>query len=427
MKAEIISIGDEMTSGQRLDTNSQWLSQQLADIGIATARHTTVADDLDDNIDVFRASSQRCDIIVATGGLGPTLDDLTRDAIAGAFGLDLELDPISLQHIEGIFSRRSRPMPDRNRVQAMMPNGSQPIHNPHGTAPGIDLVVKRPSGQDCRIFALPGVPAEMKQMWRDTVLPAIVQHGGLQGQALRFHTVKIFGIGESDVEAKLPDLIRRDRSPRVGITVSQATISLRIADYASDENQFAIRIQPTINEIASALGNLVFGSGEDELQHAIQRLLERKRLTLSALEVGPAAWVNQWMLEVNRNSSQVFAGGLAFPTIEAVGRTLGREELATASEETDDRTPNQERYLCAARATARFFGANVGLAFGPYPDIASVEQGLPMSAREITFALWRGDDEPVVETRLLGGHPDVIHHRIAKAALDVVRLALLTD
>ncbi len=416
MKAEIVSIGDEMTSGQRLDTNSQWLSQQLADIGIATARHTTVADELNDNIEVFRSASQRADVIISTGGLGPTLDDLTRDALASAFGQELLLDPASLEHIIGIFSRRSRPMPERNRAQAMLPRGSQAIHNPHGTAPGIDMTVGQEGGGRCRIFALPGVPAEMKQMWHESVLPAISDHFGFAGQSLRYHTIKVFGIGESDVEAKLPDLIRRDRIPRVGITVSQATISLRIADIAANTDEYARKIQPTVHEIESALGNLIFGAGDDELQDAVQCLLDQRNLTLATIEIGPASWISNWMLETNSTQSQLYLGGLALPDVGTAQRVLGLDR--------QDSSPN-ELYSRLAEAAAQRFSADIGLACGPYPDISSVEQGLPMAASDVTLALYQRGVPTTAETRPLGGHPDVIHHRISKAALDFVRLAIL--
>ena len=136
MHAEVISIGDELTSGQRLDTNSQWLSTRLGELGVSVMYHTTVADNLDANIAVFRQAAERADIIVATGGLGPTADDLTRDAIATAVGVELVLDSAALTYIENLFARRGRPMPERNRLQAMFPRGSRVIHNPAGTAPG---------------------------------------------------------------------------------------------------------------------------------------------------------------------------------------------------------------------------------------------------------------------------------------------------
>src|SRR5438445_369982 len=124
MKTEIISIGSELTSGQNLDTNSQWLSQRLAEIGIPVGWHTTIADDLEDNVAAFRIATQRAALVVATGGLGPTQDDLTREVLARVAGVELVFDPASLEHIQQIFTRFRRPMPDRNRVQALFPAGS---------------------------------------------------------------------------------------------------------------------------------------------------------------------------------------------------------------------------------------------------------------------------------------------------------------
>ena len=227
MHAEIISIGDELTSGQRLDTNSQWLSTRLGELGVQVMYHTTVADDLEANVQVFRQAAQRADLIVATGGLGPTADDLTRDALAAVAGVELVLDEAALAHIESLFARRKRPMPERNRVQAMFPRGSRVIPNPAGTAPGIDIEMPRPGKSPARIFALPGVPAEMHEMWEQTVAPAIAALMG-KPRVIRHKQIKCFGVGESDLEQMLPDMIRRGRDPQVGITVHGATITLRI-------------------------------------------------------------------------------------------------------------------------------------------------------------------------------------------------------
>ena len=157
LRAEVIAIGDEMTSGQRLDTNTQWLSQQLGDLGVHVAFHTTVGDDLNDNIAVFRAAANRAQIVVCTGGLGPTQDDLTRQALAEMADVELELDSETIKHIESIFASYGRKMPESNVIQAYFPAGSQVVPNPEGTAPGIDFQVHH-SDNPCRIFALPGVP-----------------------------------------------------------------------------------------------------------------------------------------------------------------------------------------------------------------------------------------------------------------------------
>jgi len=143
LRVEIISIGDEMTTGQRLDTNSQWLSQRCCELGLEVAFHTTVGDDAADNIAVFEQASRRVDLIVATGGLGPTADDLTRSCLAAVAGVPLVRDSSSVAHIESLFQRARRPMPPSNLVQADFPEGSRVIPNSQGTAPGIDLLLAR--------------------------------------------------------------------------------------------------------------------------------------------------------------------------------------------------------------------------------------------------------------------------------------------
>jgi nicotinamide-nucleotide amidase len=167
MHAEIIAIGDEITGGQLLDTNSQWLSRRLEELGIRVLFHSTVGDELDPCAEVFRRAIERADLVVATGGLGPTADDLTRQSLAQAVGQPLVLFPEALEHIHKLFARRRRPMPKQNELQAMFPEGGRMVHNPHGTAPGIDMEIARKEKTPCRFFALPGVPAEMVEMWNE--------------------------------------------------------------------------------------------------------------------------------------------------------------------------------------------------------------------------------------------------------------------
>src|SRR5262249_49935229 len=159
MKAEIISIGSELTSGQNLDTNAQWLSQRLAEIGIPVGWHTTVADDLEDNVAAFRIATSRAGLVLVTGGLGPTLDDRLREALARAAAAELFFQGPCGEHIKVPFPRRNRAMPERNRVQAMLPAGAEPIPNPHGTAPGMWMRIG-----DAAIACMPGVPSEMFAM-----------------------------------------------------------------------------------------------------------------------------------------------------------------------------------------------------------------------------------------------------------------------
>lgn len=313
---EIIAIGDELTTGQRLDTNTQWLSQRLTELGVRVQFHTTVADHLEANVDVFRTAVERADYVVSTGGLGPTADDLTRDALAAVAGVELVQDEESLAHIRGMFERRGRSMPERNVVQALFPHGSRPIPNPHGTAPGIELEFAREGRTPCRLFALPGVPSEMFAMWEHHVAPAVATSRPTS-QIIRHHRIKCFGAGESQIEAMLPDLIRRDREPLVGITASSATITLRITASGADEAACLARMAPTITEVREKLGVLVFGEEEVELEHAVIRLLAERDMTVATSE-GASGGTLARMLAAADNENQRFLGGSVRRTVAGV-------------------------------------------------------------------------------------------------------------
>jgi len=309
MRAEIISIGDEITSGQRLDTNSQWLSQQLRLLGHQVVYHTTVANDLEANTEVFRHAMQRTDIVIATGGLGPTADDLTREALSRALGKRLELHEPSLEYISQLFARRGRKMPPRNKVQAMFPQGSRPIANPHGTAPGICVEVPRQGTPPCILIALPGVPAEMIEMWELSV-QAILREKCPSAHILVNCCIKCFGAGESHVEGMLPDLIRRGRNPSVGITVSQATISLRIIAQGTSEEECRELIEADVATIHQSLGDLVFGEGEDELEDVVMRLLKKRDATLASLEWGTDGLLAMWLSRASGENNGFLGGSV---------------------------------------------------------------------------------------------------------------------
>lgn len=387
MHAEVIAIGDELVTGQRLDTNSRWLSAELAVLGIPVSFHTTAADTLESGIEAFRIAAGRADLVVATGGLGPTADDLTRDVLAALAGRPLVLSEPALAAIEARFASRGMPCPESNRRQAMFPEGSQIIPNPHGTAPGIDLSVTV-AGRRSRLFALPGVPAEMKPMWQATVAPAVLAMLPEQATILQ-RRIKCFGAGESAIEALLPDLVRRGRDPLVGITAHEATITLRIAARGRDEAECRTKIAATERVIRDCLGQLVFGVEDEELEDAA---LAASAGTLAVCEAGTSGMVSALLgqAEARRSDglSRVFRGGLVLPS-DALAATAA-----------------------AARAR-REFSADVGLGIG---GIGTTADGRPA----VTLAIDTPAGHAHVE-HVLGGGPSLAIVRAAKAGIDLVR------
>jgi nicotinamide-nucleotide amidase len=406
MHTEILAIGDEITSGQTLDTNSQWLSRRLEELGVRVLYHSTVGDELEPCIEVFRQAIARSDIVIATGGLGPTADDLTREALAGAVGRELVVYPEALEQIRRLFALRKREMPKQNELQAMFPAGSRMIVNRNGTAPGIDLTVPREGKTACRFFALPGVPAEMRELWASYLHEEIAKLAGGLKKIVR-RKINCFGAGESQIESMLPDMIRRGRRPTVGITASSASISLRINAEGATEDECNRLIEPTVETIRQCLGDLVFGEGNDELQHVVMRQLENRRQTLAVVEYGTGGLVTQWLGDAP-GSEKCFVSGMVFPNCESMRRVFPFDMSFPK-----DKSKLQEFIV----RTGRQLNADWILFIGDMSDRTQVES--------IEVHLAFGNEE-TFETKTLtqGIHFELRKIFIAKQALNLARLTL---
>ena len=263
---------------------------------------------------------------------------------------------------------------------------------------------------ECRLFSLPGVPAEMMQMYSAIVEPRLIQEMGVGAKRWYFHCLKVFGIGESDVEKKLPDLIRRDRDPIVGITVSNATITLRIAALCANESEFQAKIQPTIEEIQSQLGLLVFGQGEIDIDEATHRLLLEKNVSLGVVEVGSGAWIQHGLAKLTQPGEQGLQTSLWLPSLEATPNANAAiaRELSLAAERFREQ---HDLDLC--------------LAAGVYPTWEAVSSSATLPSSDFSFSLARRGKETKCTTVSLGAHPEVLYYRLAKAGLNFLRLELL--
>ena len=316
MRAELVIVGSELTSGAKLDTNGRWLSERLAALGIPVGRSTVIGDDAEENRGAFLDASNRADLVVSSGGLGPTQDDLTRDALADASGSGLVEDAEALRMIEALFTRRNRVMPDRNRLQALRPEGSEIIPNPTGTAPGIWMRLNR-----AMIACLPGVPRELKEMFEEGLVPRL-RASGLSGRVVAGRTINLFGIGESEAESRAMDLTARGRIPEVGITASDATISFRIRAEGATEDEAQSLLGPTAALIYERFAPLIVGEGSDDVAEGLVAALLETGKTLAVAESCTGGLVAR-RITSNAGVSPVFPGGIVSYANAAKTELLG--------------------------------------------------------------------------------------------------------
>jgi nicotinamide-nucleotide amidase len=276
---EIITIGTELLLGQIMDTNTAYLAQELGREGITVRFRTAVGDHLEEIIEVVRSALKRCDMVITTGGLGPTLDDLTREAVARAAGVELEFRQDLMGEIEKIFRRYGYQMPQNNRKQAFVPAGSQAISNPVGTAP---VFIMEVNGKP--IVCLPGVPRELKFLLKTEIIPWLGQRFNLRDHRLSYRVIKTVGVGESKVDQLIGDLIQPGKNPEVGLLASQGEIKIRIAVRAGSDQKAKTLIDPIDKKIRSRLGNRFFGYDKDTLEGVVDSLLVKKHLLLSVFE-----------------------------------------------------------------------------------------------------------------------------------------------
>jgi nicotinamide-nucleotide amidase len=421
MRAIILSVGDELVLGQTVDTNSAWISRQLAAIGIGVAAHLTVPDDQNAIEQAMLESVGRCDVLIISGGIGPTEDDLTRQALAAVMNVPLDLNDGWLKELEGFFAARGRGMPEMNRIQAMIPRGANIIFNHAGTAAGIDANYR--SGDQktiCRVFVMPGVPKEMKAMFARDVLPHVAKAAG--GAVILSRTLHTYGLGESTVAERLGPQMMRGRNPSVGTTVSEGQVSIRVNASFPTVDEAQRQLEATCAACVEALGDVIYGQDGDDLPHVVGSLLLARKdapggTSVATAESCTGGLLAKMLTDVSGSSEYFHRGWVTYDAsakdeVLGVGFSIIREH-GLVSEPVAVAMANGAR----SRADAAFGLGVTGVA-GPGGGTAETPVGT------CCIALTYGDGF-LARTFNFPGDREMIRDRAAKMALTMLRFHLL--
>jgi len=411
MQAIVLSVGDELVLGQTLDTNSAWLSQQLAAVGCAVHAHVTVGDDQPAIERVISESAGKCDFLIITGGIGPTADDMTRHALAAVMNAPLELHDDWLTAIQNFFTARGRVMPKSNSIQAMIPRGAELIRNDFGTAAGIRAQVGA-----CTVFSMPGVPSEMKAMFTRDVLPVVSARSA--GGVILSRTLHTFGLGESAVAEKLGELMKRDRNPSVGTTVSQGIVSLRVNSRFESRHHAADELDRTAALCRERLGHLVYGQDEQTLPQVVGSMLADARKTVTAAESCTGGLLAKMLTDVS-GSSAYFKMGFVTYSNDAKYERLGvsREIINTYG-------AVSEPVVCAMATNAcRLAKADFALAISGVAGPTGGTEAKPVGT--VCIALASAAESVQPRTFHFPGDREWVRDRAAKTALNMLRYHLI--
>lgn len=463
MTAIILSIGDELVLGQTVDTNSAWLSQHLARVGCLVLSHITVPDEQAAIEDAVRSVAPRCHFLLVTGGIGPTPDDLTRQALAAVMKVPLEMNEQWLAELHKFFAARNRPMPEMNRIQAMIPRGATMLFNHAGTAAGIEaellhaLAVPDPSStprasndnlellfgtapgkmrelvnediqqrraklglpQSTRVFVLPGVPKEMKLMFERYVLPIIREKSS--GGVILSKTLHTFGLGESAIAELLGPLMERTRNPSVGTTVSGGAVSVRVNARFSSHDEAQRQLDETTRQCYSALGDLIFGEDDTTLSEAVAALLKSRSKTVTTAESCTGGLLAKYLTDVPGSSSYYKQGWITYSNeskYNLLNVTIGQEGAVSYS------TVAQMASGALVRAKTDYALAITGIA-GPEGGTPAKPVGTVFIALASQSKVEDQKSEIQARTFLFAGDREMIRDRAAKMALTMLRFHLL--
>ncbi len=406
MRAEVVGVGTELLLGQIANTNAQWMSERLAEIGVDVLYQQVVGDNLDRIAEAFRLALSRSDVVISTGGLGPTQDDITRDAIARVLGVPLVRHPEIEEMLRARFRSFRREMPEINLLQADVPEGARYVLPQRGTAPALVC----PAGDGRVLYAVAGVPAEMREMMLGTILPELRERAG--AAAIVSRVIRVTGLAESKVAELLAGVFASTTNPTVAYLASAGEVKVRLTAKASSPSGANALIDPVAHEVEGILGANVFTSGDEELEQVVGRALRDRGATLACAESLTGGGLAK-RLTAAEGASDYFRGSAVVYTAEAKHDVLGvRRETIEG--------PGVVSEECAREMAAgarRVFAADVAVSL---TGVAGPEPHDGKQPGDVWIALDAADGATARHLHAPGDRQLVIRWA-EQAALDLVR------
>lgn len=411
VRAEIITIGDEILYGQILDTNTQWISQELDKLGIQTVRKSSVGDSKQAILGILHEAKNRADLVFLTGGLGPTKDDLTKHLLCEFFDTSLEMHPQALEDVTIFFQQRGRELSDLNKDQALMPIKAEFIPNEQGTAPGMWF-----NEMGIIWVSMPGVPFEMKAMMEKSILPKVTNH--FKTPKIVHKVIKTVGIGESylsdliqDWELALPQHIKLAYLPSLGI------VKLRLTGFGDDEAKIKIDIENEYQKLIPIAGEYIFGFESDELESVIGQLLKDQNATISVAESCTGGYLAHKFTSI-AGSSNYFKGGILAYANEVKMNFLSVKEETLSN----FGAVSEECIVEMVKGVREKLNTTYGLATSGIagPDGGSIEK--PVGTVYIAFS---SAEKTIVKKLTLGGTRLQIIHMSTITCLNLLRKNIL--
>lgn len=404
-------MGTELLLGDQVDTNSPFIAKELANLGIDVFFQTNVGDNLARLQETIKIAMGRSDLIIFTGGLGPTEDDLTKEALTGLLSIPLYEDPKEVQRLKEFFSKRGQEMPPNNLRQALIPQGSIILENSIGTASGVLL-----ENNNKYFIFLPGPPSEMQDVFLKAALPRLMKLTQRERVGIYSQTLKFIGISESKLEKELIDLFHNQNNPTLALLAKEGEIHCRITAKVSDRETFLKIIQPLKREIMSRVGEYCYGVDQEQLEEIIVNLLKEKGLTLATAESCTGGLIAKRVTNVP-GSSQCFKGGIVAYDNEIKAKLLNipEEVLATSG------AISSETALLMAQGALKLLNTDLALAITGNAGPASSE-GKPVGLVYIALV---GQSIKFCEKAMFSGDRERIRGRSSNQALNILRKHLI--